>query len=122
MLIQIHLNRLVVHACHGVYPQEQSVGTDFFVTLLCDVDVSESAFEDDLIDGTVSYGDLARSIRDEMKQPSHLLEHVAMRVGRRLLREQPRIKHLRLRIEKQMPPIGMLLDGAGVEIELSAPV
>jgi hypothetical protein len=33
--------------------------------------------------------------------------------------EQPRIVSLSLRIDKQMPPMGVLVDAVGVEIELS---
>lgn len=119
MLTRILIDRLAVHANHGALPQERAVGADFFVSLTATIDADISALEDDNLAGTVNYAALCDSIRQEMLQPSNLLEHVAYRIGCRLLTEQPRIASLRLRIDKQMPPMGMLVDAVGVEIELS---
>lgn len=119
MLTRILIDRLAVHANHGALPQERAVSADFFVSLTATIDADISALEDDNLAGTVSYAALCDSIRQEMLQPSNLLEHVAYRIGCRLLTEQPRIASLRLRIDKQMPPMGMLVDAVGVEIELS---
>ncbi len=95
------------------------MGADFFVSLSATVEMDISALKDDDLDGTVNYVSLCDSIRQEMLQPSALLEHVAYRIGHRLLAEQPLIANLSLRIDKQMPPVGMLVDAVGVEIELS---
>lgn len=119
MLTRILIDRLAVHANHGALSQERAVGADFFVSLTATIDADISALEDDNLAGTVNYAALCDSIRQEMLQPSNLLEHVAYRIGCRLLTEQPRIASLRLRIDKQMPPMGMLVDAVGVEIELS---
>ena len=119
MLTRIRIDRLAVHARHGVLPQERTVGADFFVSLSAAVETDISALRDDDLGGTVSYAALCDSIRQEMLQPSALLEHVAYRIGRRLMAEQPRIVSLSLRIDKQMPPMGVLVDAVGVEIELS---
>lgn len=119
MLTRIHIERLTVHARHGVLPQERTIGADFFVSLSADVDTGEEALLHDRLEGTVSYADLCTSIRREMLHPSQLLEHVALRIARTLLTEQPRLLRVRLRIDKQMPPIGMSVDAVGVEVELS---
>lgn len=95
------------------------MGADFFVSLSATVETDASALKDDDLSGTVNYAALCDSIRQEMLQPSALLEHVAYRIGRRLMAEQPRIASLSLRIDKQMPPVGVLVDAVGVEIELS---
>jgi dihydroneopterin aldolase len=119
MLTRIHIERLTVHARHGVMPQERTVGADFYVSLSADVDTGEEALLHDRLEGTVSYADLCASIRREMQQPSQLLEHAALRIARTLLTEQPRLLRVKLRIDKQMPPISMSVQAIGVEVELS---
>lgn len=119
MLTRIHIERLRVYARHGVLPQERTVGADFFVTLTAEVDTGMEAFAGDRLEGTVSYADLCADIRRLMQQPACLLEHLAYRMARALLGDYPRIRSLRLRIDKQMPPIGMSADSIGVEVELT---
>ena len=119
MLTRIHIERLTVHARHGVLPQERTVGADFHVSLTADVETGTEALEGDRLEGTVSYADLCASIRSEMQRPAQLLEHVAWRTARRLLSEQPRLQRVALRIDKQTPPVGMQADAVGVGITLS---
>ena len=119
MLTRIHIERLTVHARHGVLPQERTVGADFYVSLTADVETGTEALEGDRLEGTVSYADLCGSIRREMQQPSRLLEHAAWRIAHALLREQPRLLRICLRIDKQTPPVGMQADAIGVGITLS---
>ena len=120
MQTKIHIERLAINARHGVLPQERTIGAVFYVSLYATIDADTAALEHDDLVGTVDYAALCHSIRAEMQQPSALLEHVAHRIARRLLHEQPRILSLRLRIDKQMPPTGMCADAIGVEIEMSA--
>ena len=119
MLTRIHIERLTVHARHGVLPQERTVGADFYVSLTADVDTGEEALTDDRLEGTVNYAELCASIRSEMQRPAQLLEHVAWRTARRLHAEQPRLQRVALRIDKQMPPIGLSVEAVGVEVTLS---
>ena len=119
MLTRIHIERLRVHARHGVLPQERTVGADFFVTLTAEVDTSMEALVDDRLEGTVSYADLCTDIRRLMQQPAQLLEHVAWTMARALLEDYPRILSLTLRIDKQTPPVGLSAEAIGVEVTLS---
>ena len=119
MLTRIHIDRLRVHARHGVLPQERTVGADFFVTLTAEVDTGMEALIDDRLEGTVSYADLCTDIRRLMQQPAQLLEHAAWTMARALLEGYPRILSLTLRIDKQTPPIGLSAEAIGVEVTLS---
>ena len=84
MLTRIHIDRLRVHARHGVLPQERTVGADFFVSLTAEVDTGMEALADDRLEGTVSYADLCADIRRLMQQPAQLLEHAAWTIARAL--------------------------------------
>ena len=119
MLTRIHIDRLRVHARHGVLPQERTIGADFFVTLTAEVDTGMEALIDDRLEGTVSYADLCADIRRLMQQPAQLLEHAAWTMARALLEDYPRILSLTLRIDKQTPPVGLSAEAIGIEVTLS---
>lgn len=117
--MQIHIDKLRVHARHGVLPQERTVGADFLVTLTADVEVAQEAFLHDSLEGTVNYADLVGVIRREMSVPSALLEHVAHRVASALLADFPRLHHVSLRVDKVAPPIdGLQCESLGVEVSM----
>ncbi len=99
-------------------PQERLVGAVFYVSLEADVEVAPEAYVRDLLEGTVSYADIVASIREEMAVPASLLEHLLHRVGQRLLHDFPRIKALRLRIDKENPPCGACADSIGVSVAM----
>lgn len=119
MINTIHIERLSTYSHHGVMPQERVVGARFYVSLEADVEVSDDALLRDCLEGTVSYADIIDCIRKEMAIPAALLEHLAYRVGQRLLNEFPLIQSLVLRIDKENPPCGVLVDAIGVSVKLA---
>ena len=118
MLLDIHIDRLRIHAHHGVLPQERVVGADFFVSLRLQVEADEEAIRRDDISGTISYADVIDTVRQEMQTAANLLEHVALRIGNCLLQRFPRIKSLNIRIDKENPPTGTQSDAIGVSLTL----
>ena len=78
------------YAHHGCFEQERAIGTHFRVDLTFKTDTSKAEVSDN-IDDTVSYLDVYQVVKSEMLQPSHLLEHVARRVGERVLSVFPTI-------------------------------
>jgi len=118
MINTIHIERLAVHACHGVLPQERVVGAMFYVTLHADVEVLPEAFLNDGLEGTVSYADVITCILEEMSTPSMLLEHLVHRVGQRILSDFATVRSLTLRIDKENPPCGVCVDSVGVSVSL----
>lgn len=115
----IHIDRLCLHAFHGVMEQERRVGADFFVSLVANIEVGEEAYKQDKLKGTVSYADIIQVIKREMDTPSNLLEHVAYRTAEALLSRFSSMQSVTLRIDKDNPPCGESADAIGVSIELN---
>lgn len=116
VLMQIDIDRLKLHARHGVLPQERTVGADFYVTLSAQVEVQPKAWRDDELEGTVNYADLVAIVRREMAEPSKLLEHVAARIASAVLAECQSVSAISVQIQKENPPLGVLCEGLGVKI------
>ena len=114
----IVLDSVRLYAYHGVLEQERRVGGWFSVSLRVHCDVARAIATDSLQD-TVSYADLLDLVRQEMRQPSQLLEHVAGRIGRQVLDRFPQVSKSEVRLLKLNPPMGADCDGAGVEIVVS---
>ncbi len=115
---KIFLKNVRFHAYHGVLKQERVVGNDYQVSLVVRCDFS-SAMQTDELAGTISYADLFELVKEEMKKPSKLLEHVVGRIGDRIFSVYPTAHEIALSITKINPPMGADCDGAGVEVVLT---
>lgn len=111
----IYLEGVRLFAHHGVDPQETVVGANFIVDLRLKTDFTHAAQTDEL-DGTVSYADIHETVKEEMKIPSKLLEHVCERIGQRLFNEFPSIIEISIRLSKENPPMGGDCKNIGVEV------
>ena len=118
MDVEIKINRLRLFARHGDLPQEQAVGANFYVSICATVKASDKALQDDDLTGTESYALMAETVKEEMVQTSQLLEHLAWRIGKRLLADFPRISRVTVRVEKENPPIGMQAESVGIKVTL----
>ena len=113
----IRLDDMRFYACHGVMEQERRVGGDYSVTLTVEVDLADAARTDDVAD-TVNYAELYAVVEQEMAVPSQLLEHVAARIGRRVLEAFDKVTAATVRVTKLNPPMGADCKGASVEIKV----
>ena len=113
----IRLEKLRFRALHGVLPQERQVGGDFTVTLRIGYPW-QAAMETDAVADTLDYAAVFRLVQREMVLPSQLLEHVAGRIAKALLRDFPQISSIDLWLTKTCPPMGADSEGAGVELHL----
>ncbi|HBC29501.1 MAG TPA: dihydroneopterin aldolase [Prevotellaceae bacterium] len=118
MDVDIIIRRLRLHGFHGVLPQENRVGADFYVTLKVTASVGEEALLHDRLEGTVDYSRLAETLRREMQPPCLLLERAAMRMASGVLRDFPQVSRAELLLEKENPPMGEQTEGVGVKILL----
>ena len=118
MNTEITIDRLRLYARHGVMSQEQIVGANFYVSICADVEVSDEALQGDSLTGTVNYAMMAEAIKEEMGRTSQLLEHVAWRIGKRLLTDFHRINKVSVHVEKENPPIGMQTESIGIKLTL----
>lgn len=113
----IVLKEVRFHAFHGVMPQERKVGADFLLSLRLGYDISKAMQTDDVAD-TLNYAEVYQLAKQEMEQPSALLEHVAGRIAQTLMQQFPAVKSIDLTLTKQNPPMGADCQGAGVELHL----
>lgn len=105
MKVEIKVDRLKVFARHGVLPQERVVGNDFEVTVTACVDMPEEVLASDDLAGTVSYAGIVDVVKREMAEPSQLIEHVAWRIGRAVMRDHDAVESCQVTVAKLLPPI-----------------
>ncbi len=102
MKATITIDRLRLHANHGVMDQERRCGNEFEVTVTIDIDYNGS----DSIDATVNYAEAIELIRTEMSTPSDLIEHAATRIAAALrARFSPLLTGGTVTVAKLLPPI-----------------
>ncbi|HEY8512033.1 MAG TPA: dihydroneopterin aldolase [Cyclobacteriaceae bacterium] len=102
---RVALEGLAFHAYHGVYSHERDTGNNFQVDIAVETDFSQAALRDDL-EGTVDYETLYRIVKDQMAQPSRLIETVAERIVNEVMEQLPTVIQVELTISKLHPPIG----------------
>ena len=113
----IRLHDMRFYAYHGVMEQERRVGGEYLVSLQVEADLSRAVNSDSVAD-TVNYAQLYEVVRCEMAEPSQLLEHVAGRIGQRVLDHFPQVMALTVRVTKCNPPMGADCKGASVEMRI----
>lgn len=119
--MQIKLSHLTFHAHHGLLPQESVVGGIFSVDLLLDIDdaACHEALYHDRIEATVNYAEVYALVERVMREPSALLEHVAARLARLVLRQFRSVWQADVSVTKVAPPIeGFAGDGVTVRYVL----
>ncbi len=114
----ITLHNLVFYAYHGVLPQEQVVGNEYYVDLKMKVDFTEAALTDD-VENTVSYAEVYEAIKEEMSIPAKLIENVGYRICQRIFNDFGLIEEVTLKLGKRNPPMGADIDASGVELHCS---
>ena len=110
----IRMEGMKFYAFHGVLPQENLVGANYYIDLKLKTDFTRAAETDELA-GTVSYADIHTVVKEEMKIPSKLLEHVCQRIARRLFHDFPTIETIDISLFKENPPMGACAKRVGVE-------
>ncbi len=102
---KIQVNNIKVFTNHGCLDEEAKIGSEYRVDIEIDADLSKSADSDKLAD-TVDYVHLNRIATEEMAIRSELLEHVAKRILKRILKEIPLVDWVKVSVAKINPPIG----------------
>ena len=103
---KISLKGIKFNAYHGVYEEERKKGNSFEVDVTVTTDFSTEALTDDSLMGTLDYEEIYRCVAEEMESSSYLLEHVAYRIAKRLLKEFSLIHDVEIKVSKFNPPIG----------------
>ena len=101
----IKVENIRVFAHHGCLSEETKIGSDYRVDLKIKADLQPSALSDKLSE-TVDYVLLNKIIKEEMKQPSYLLETVAKRILNRIFEVDQLVTKATVSVSKLNPPIG----------------
>ena len=111
----IRICNMHFYAHHGCYDTEQKVGTHFSVDLEFYYDSSKAETSDDINDA-VSYLDVYQIVKNEMSEPSHLIENVAYRIKKAVGTQYPQARDIKVRLYKLNPPLGGQVEKVCVEL------
>ena len=114
---RIYLKNIRLYAFHGCMDEEEKIGSDYVVNLVIDADLNLSSQSDNLKD-TVDYVSLHGIVKEEMSIRSKLLEKVADRILKRILKDHREVVLVKVKVAKINPPIGGNVDEVAVEREL----
>ncbi len=115
---KIYIQNLRLHAFHGVLPQERVVGNDYVVNVTVDYPLDAASESDDVAD-TLNYAGLAAVIKEEMAVQSNLVEHVAGRIAKAVLKRFEAAEAVEIDLRKIAPPMPVDADGAGVRMKVT---
>ncbi len=101
----IEIEGMKFYAFHGHFEVERLVGNEFSVDLKVETDCNKAAISDNLNDA-LNYQIAYEIVKQEMAQPSKLLENVAKRVLDSLYGHFTAIKKASIKISKMNPSMG----------------
>lgn len=113
----ITLENMKFHAYHGCLQHEKTFGNTFLITIEMHLNTDVPEITDDLSD-TLNYQLVYDAIKNEMEQPSELLEHIARRIVNRIHRDFPQITGGLLSISKTNPPLGGSISAVRIQCAL----
>ncbi len=116
---KITLKNMKFYAFHGVLPEEQSQGQDFYIDVEMLVDLRKCGINDSLED-TVDYSAVYDTVKDVTQNNKfQLIEKLADSISREILSRYENISGITVRVRKPQAPINGELDWPEVEIERS---
>lgn len=113
---KIFIDGLEFYAFHGYFDEEQKIGGKYIVNVELGTNFDKAAQNDDL-QGTINYADVAQVVEEEIHIKSKLIEHVAGRIINRLFEEFHEVKSIKVKVSKINPPLGLKLNSVSVELE-----
>jgi 7,8-dihydroneopterin aldolase/epimerase/oxygenase len=113
---RIFIKGLSLHAYHGVLPYEGKVGQSFSIDLALEIDLSDAARSDKVMD-TVSYDKVAEcASKTFCAKPYRLIEAAAGKVADAVLADFPRVLSVEVTIHKPHAPIAAIFSDVGVTL------
>lgn len=114
---EIKIDDLRVYAYHGVYPEENEKGQNFYVNAVLTQD-TRSAGESDDLNMSTNYGEVCAFITKWMKDNTfRLIEAVAEQLARDILYEFPLVDSIELEIKKPEAPVPLPFGSVSVHIK-----
>lgn len=113
---QIIVEDLQVYAYHGVYPQENEEGQNFYVSVILDTDTRAAGMADDLGLST-NYGVVCRFLHTFLTEHTYkLIETAAERASEALLLQFPHVRQVTMEVKKPEAPITVPFGSVSVRI------
>jgi len=100
----VSLEGMEFHAFHGFYDFEREQGNDFVVDVHVTTNFDQAA-ESDELEGTVNYETIYAIVKEEMQDPTKLLERLAKRMVDRMFAAFTLATCIEISIAKKNPPI-----------------
>ena len=115
----IRIKKAKFYGYHGVLSEEQSVGGKFEADVDIYTDFSEAAKKDSLKQ-TIDYNAVYKFLyKMALDQKYYLIEALASRIADELLKNFVKIEKVNVRVRKNNPPLGGVVDCVEVEVEKS---
>lgn len=116
MMDQIIIENLKVFAYHGVYPEENEKGQNFYINAILETDTRNAGTSDDL-DLSTNYGEVCMFLNNLLKEQTYkLIEAVAENAAEALLLRFPLVRRVTLEIRKPEAPIELPFESVSVKI------
>jgi dihydroneopterin aldolase len=112
----IEIEKMEFYAYHGHFEEERIVGNRFLIDIAIKTDTEKAAYSDKIEDA-LNYQAVYKTIKTEMQNKSHLLEHIARRILDALYAEFKSIDHIKLKVSKMHPPMGGQIENVSVTME-----
>jgi len=116
MINIIRIKKATFYAYHGVLSEEQSVGGKFEADVDMYTDFTNAAAKDSLKQ-TIDYNEVYRFMyKLALEQKYYLIESLACKIANELLKHYPGINKVAVRVRKNNPPLGGVVDCVEVEV------
>jgi dihydroneopterin aldolase len=103
--VVLRVERLALHARHGVNPEERALGQHFFIDLVATVEVGETLGSDRLEDG-VNYAELIEAASAAFTANAfNLIETAAAVLAGDLIRRFARLTMIEVTVHKPSAPV-----------------
>ena len=116
---KIVMKNMKFYGYHGMLPEEQANGQDFFIDIEMSLDLNKPGKTDE-IDDTVDYAEVYGLIKNITKNNKfRLIERLADNIAREILSRYAKVCKIMVRVKKPEAPLTGEFDWVGVELERS---
>ncbi len=116
MLNIIRIKRATFYGYHGVLSEEQTVGGKFEADVDLYTDFSKAAIDDNLTE-TIDYHKVYKFIyKLALEDKYYLIESLATKIANELLLNFNGVQKVCVRVRKNSPPLGGVVDCVEVEV------